>query len=84
MEKRQCLLVQVCHPQSNTGAGVQSNRLLDNEKHTTQPSQTTPNAKETIDEGAWFWNDTEQKWLAKKAHEMAQPSQTKYTLPMGC
>eukprot|EP00957_Ditylum_brightwellii_P054167 4102669-Ditylum_brightwellii.AAC.1 len=64
--------------------GVQNDGLLDNEKHITHSSQTTSEAKETTDEGAWFWNDTEQKQLAKKAHEMAQSSQTKYTLPMGC
>eukprot|EP00957_Ditylum_brightwellii_P073915 5616785-Ditylum_brightwellii.AAC.1 len=54
MEKTQCLPVQVCHPQSNAGVGVQNNRLLDNEKHTTQPSQTTSKAKETTDEEHGF------------------------------
>eukprot|EP00957_Ditylum_brightwellii_P161506 12297068-Ditylum_brightwellii.AAC.1 len=66
------------------GMGVQNNELFDNEKYTTQPSQTMPEAKETTNEGTWFWNDVEWKWLAKKAHEITQPSKTEYTLPMGC
>eukprot|EP00957_Ditylum_brightwellii_P168228 12807499-Ditylum_brightwellii.AAC.1 len=53
-------------------------------QHITQPSQTMPKAKETTDEGAWIWNDAEQKRLVKKAHKTTQSSQTKYTLPMEC
>eukprot|EP00957_Ditylum_brightwellii_P205511 15344204-Ditylum_brightwellii.AAC.1 len=47
-----------------------------NHDTTTEPSQTMTKAKETEVEGLWFWNDTEQIQLAKKAHKTTQPSQT--------